>query len=214
MHYRFGFKRFFDIVGAIVLFVLLFPILAVVFVSISMTMGRPAIFRQYRPGRNETEFPILKFRTMSEAKTLQGKLLPDGERITKLGAFLRKTSLDELPSLINVLKGEMSFIGPRPLLTQYLPVYTREERLRFLMRPGITGLAQVSGRNNLDWDTRLAIDVDYVKNCSLVLDLQIVFKTIVGVFSGKDVAVDTDTVEPFLDEERAQAQRISNDDGQ
>ena len=166
-------------------------------------MGNPVVFKQYRPGKNEVLFPILKFRTMSQACSADGILLPDNQRITKLGALLRKTSLDELPSLLNVIKGEMSFIGPRPLLIQYLPYYTDEERIRFSMRPGITGLAQVSGRNNLDWDTRLSMDVYYVENYSMTLDAIILFRTILHVFTGKDIAVDTDTVESFLDKERA-----------
>jgi len=196
-------KRIADMVGAIILIILLFPVFFFLYLVILMMMGRPVFFKQYRPGKNEITFPILKFRTMSQAITSNGNLLPDSQRITWLGAFLRKTSMDELPSLLNVIKGEMSFVGPRPLLTQYLPYYTDIERLRFTMRPGITGLAQVSGRNNLEWDSRLSLDVTYIQDYSLGLDLIILFKTALNVFIGKDVAVDTDTVETFLDEERS-----------
>ena len=196
-------KRIVDVIGAVVLILLLFPIFVLLYLVILISMGNPVVFKQYRPGKNEVLFPILKFRTMSQACSADGILLPDNQRITKLGALLRKTSLDELPSLLNVIKGEMSFIGPRPLLIQYLPYYTDEERIRFSMRPGITGLAQVSGRNNLDWDTRLSMDVYYVENYSMTLDAIILFRTILHVFTGKDIAVDTDTVESFLDKERA-----------
>ena len=140
---------------------------------------------------------------MSEVSDSTKVTLDNSKRITRLGAFLRKTSLDELPSLINVIKGEMSFVGPRPLLTQYLPYYTDEERIRFTMRPGITGLAQVTGRNFLKWDKRLAIDIDYVNKYSLLLDLKILFQTVWKVFSCQDIAVDSGVVETFLDEDRA-----------
>lgn len=202
-------KRVVDIVGATILLLLLFPVFVPLYLIILITMGRPVFFKQYRPGKNEVLFPILKFRTMSQACSVDGTPLPDKQRLTKLGTFLRKTSLDELPSLLNVIKGEMSFVGPRPLLTQYLPYYTDEERIRFSMRPGITGLAQVSGRNNLEWNSRLSMDVDYVRTYSLILDIIILFKTVLHVFTGKDIAVDTDTVETFLDEERATSDRAN-----
>lgn len=149
--------------------------------------GNP-FFTQERPGRDEKIFKLIKFRSMSNRKDKEGNLLPDEERITNYGEFIRKTSLDELPELFNILKGDMAIVGPRPLLVKYLPYYTEEERLRHSVRPGLTGLAQINGRNNLDWDPRLALDVQYVKNLSLVNDIRILIATVFKVFRREDVA--------------------------
>jgi lipopolysaccharide/colanic/teichoic acid biosynthesis glycosyltransferase len=150
-------------------------------------MGRPLIFRQQRIGRGERTFMIVKFRTMSGARANDGRLLPDSERLTNLGRLLRVTSLDELPQLWNIIRGDMSFIGPRPLLVSYLPYYTQRERLRHTVRPGVTGLAQINGRNELEWDVRLALDVEYVERQSLGLDLYIAIVTIVKVLRRRNV---------------------------
>jgi lipopolysaccharide/colanic/teichoic acid biosynthesis glycosyltransferase len=174
-------------------------------------MGPPVLFRQRRPGRFEQPFVLLKFRTMSEATGPDGQLLPDGARLGRFGRLLRSTSLDELPELINVLKGEMSLVGPRPLLTKYLPYYTASERARFLVRPGITGLSQVSGRNDLSWGARCSLDSKYAQACSLALDLRIILLTISRVISRHGLRTDPGAVMADLDVERnAGAGRPSN----
>ena len=173
-------------------------LLVIIAFLVRVRLGSPVLFKQERPGLREKPFAILKFRTMTDARDQDGSLLPDAQRLTRLGAFLRKTSMDELPELFNVLKGDMSLVGPRPLLTGYLPYYTERERLRHRVRPGITGLSQISGRNYLPWDERLEMDAWYVENVSLGLDLQIIFKTIREVLSTKDVAVLPGTVSNFL----------------
>jgi len=150
-------------------------------------MGSPIIFKQPRPGKGEKIFNVMKFRTMNSAKDKDGNLLPDAERLTSLGILLRKTSLDEIPQLLNVLKGDMSFIGPRPLLVEYLPFYTETEKLRHSVRPGITGLAQINGRNNINWDRKFAYDIEYVKNLSLILDIKIAFYTLLKVLRRSDI---------------------------
>lgn len=150
--------------------------------------GKPFFF-QKRPGLNERIFEIIKFKTMNDKRDKDGKLLPDAKRLTKIGSFVRKTSLDEIPQLINVLKGDMSLIGPRPLLTKYLPYYTEREKLRHTVRPGITGLAQINGRNNISWDDKLEMDAQYVEKISFTNDLKILLKTIQNVISQKDIVV-------------------------
>jgi lipopolysaccharide/colanic/teichoic acid biosynthesis glycosyltransferase len=165
-------------------------------------LGSPVFFRQTRPGLYGRPFEMVKFRTMTDARGADGELLPDAERLTSLGRLLRSTSLDELPELWNVLKGDMSIVGPRPLLTQYLPYYTEYERVRFLVRPGITGWAQINGRNLARWDKRLSLDVWYVTNQSLVLDTKIIAGTLIKVFKRDGVAVDPSAVMLNLDDER------------
>jgi len=174
----------------------------ITFVLVYIKHGSPIFFKQKRPGKNGIPFYIIKLRTMKDAVDENGTPLSDKERLTNLGVFLRRTSLDELPELLNVLKGEMSLVGPRPLLIQYLPYYTEEENKRFLVRPGITGLAQISGRNYLPWDDRLKLDIKYVENQSFLLDMRILILTFWKVIMKKDIATDTDTVETFLDQER------------
>lgn len=185
--------------GAIVLAV---PAVAVA-AYVRSRLGRPVFFAQQRPGRGGRPFRMLKFRTMTDARDENGDLLPDGERLTPAGRFLRSTSLDELPELVNVLRGEMSLVGPRPLLPRYTPYFTREESLRMSVRPGITGWAQINGRNVATWDDRLAMDVWYVRNRSLRLDLQILWGTVTAVFLRDGVVVDPESIMPNLDVERA-----------
>jgi lipopolysaccharide/colanic/teichoic acid biosynthesis glycosyltransferase len=191
-------KRFFDLLATVPAVIVLLPLFVVIAFMVRVRLGSPVVFRQERPGLHERTFAILKFRTMTDVRDEDGCLLPDAQRLTRLGAFLRKTSMDELPELFNVLKGDMSLVGPRPLLTGYLPYYTERERLRHQVRPGITGLSQVSGRNYLQWDERLEMDAWYVENVSLGLDLKIIFKTIHEVLRTKDVAVLPGTVSTFL----------------
>lgn len=195
-------KRPLDFCSAALLLILLSPLMAVVAALVRIHLGAPVIFHQQRPGRNERVFNLCKFRTMTDARDKNGDLLPDAKRLTKLGSTLRRTSLDELPELVNILKGDMSFVGPRPLLVRYLPWYTEREKRRHEVRPGLTGLAQVSGRNFIGWDKRLDLDVRYADRITFLGDLRILIKTIHNVLCQEDVAVDTDTAEQYLDEER------------
>ncbi|WP_279006566.1 sugar transferase, partial [Thomasclavelia cocleata] len=165
-------------------------------------LGSPVIFTQERPGKNEKIFKMYKFRTMTNETDEKGNLLSDEIRLTKFGKLLRSTSLDELPELFNILKGDMSIVGPRPLLVSYLPFYTKEEKVRHEVRPGLTGLAQVNGRNFIDWDNRLKKDIEYVENMSFVLDIKVIVTTILLVSKKSDVATDTRSVEPNFAEER------------
>ncbi len=195
-------KRALDIFVAAVGLAALAPLMAAIALLILRRFGRPVIFTQRRPGRDAREFGIRKFRTMLDLRDDAGALLPDADRLTRLGAGLRASSLDELPELWNVLKGDMSLVGPRPLLLRYTPVLTGEERLRFSMRPGITGLAQVNGRNDSAWTTRLAHDVWYVRNWSLSLDLKILALTLIQVLRGRGVVIDPGSAMLDLDVER------------
>jgi lipopolysaccharide/colanic/teichoic acid biosynthesis glycosyltransferase len=199
----FAVKRAIDFGGAAIgLLLLTLPMLVIGWL-IASRMGRPVIFRQDRPGRNGVPFRMFKFRTMTEGRGADGELLPDRDRLTRFGRWLRATSLDELPELINVLRGEMSLVGPRPLLMRYTRYFTEEESLRLEVRPGITGLAQVSGRNLVSWDERLALDVRYVKHWTLGLDLRLLALTIVRVFNRGGVVVDAESIMRNLDDERA-----------
>jgi len=202
-------KRLFDFLAAFFGLVLLSPIFIVVTIALYFAnQGKPFFF-QARPGKNERIFKIIKFKSMNDKKDVQGNLLPDAERLTKAGSFVRKTSLDEIPQLINVLKGDMSLIGPRPLLVQYLPYYTEREKLRHTVRPGITGLAQVNGRNFLMWDERLEMDAKYVEKLSFYLDLEILVKTVQGVMNRKDVEIIPSKLGTTLDKERSEKKHLS-----
>jgi lipopolysaccharide/colanic/teichoic acid biosynthesis glycosyltransferase len=182
------------------------PLFAVIALAIYTTMGRPVFFKQIRPGLDGKPFVLYKFRTMSDKRDyMNGHLLSDSDRVTKVGRTLRSTSLDELPELFNTLKGEMSLVGPRPLLTEYISFYTEREQLRHSLRPGITGWAQINGRNRVSWDDRLALDVWYVENWSLLLDIKIVFKTIMVVLSRDGFEMDPRSKMFNLDEERSLA---------
>ena len=195
-------KRILDILISLTSIVLFSWLYLILVILVRIKLGSPVLFCQERPGYNEKIFKLYKFRTMTDKRDEKGNLLPDSERLTKFGSMLRSTSLDELPEMFNILKGDMSLIGPRPLLVEYLPYYTEEERLRHSVRPGLTGLAQVSGRNYLAWDKRLARDVEYVNHISFIMDVRIIIKTIMVVFKKEDVSVDTNVVEGYLWDER------------
>ena len=174
------------------------PVILGTAIVINKKIGKPIFFKQTRPGKDEKPFEILKFRTMTDERDLNGELLPDKDRMTKTGDFIRKTSIDELPQLINVLKGDLSLVGPRPLLMDYLPLYTEEQRKRHLVKPGITGWAQVNGRNTISWEEKFKLDVWYVENQSFKLDMFILYKTIMNVIKRKDItATNHVTMEKF-----------------
>lgn len=195
-------KRLLDIVCSFAALILLSPVFVVVALLVKLKLGSPVIFSQERPGRNEKVFRLYKFRTMTDERDEKGELLPDEVRLTGFGKMLRSTSLDELPELFNILKGDMSIVGPRPLLVSYLPWYTEEEKHRHDVRPGLTGLAQVSGRNYLEWDKRLQKDIEYIRNISFGSDAKILCMTVKQVFAHEDIAVDTRSVETNFAEER------------
>ena len=195
---RFG-KRLLDLSIAVPLLVFTAPLMLIVAGLVRWRMGSPILFRQDRVGKDDRIFKLAKFRTMTDERDLMGELLPDGRRLTALGLFLRKTSLDELPQLINVLKGEMSLVGPRPLLVRYLPRYSAEQRCRHAVLPGVTGLAQIAGRNRLGWDDRFAHDLDYVRRQGLWLDLQILWRTFTGLGdTSATLPRGTEEVEEFM----------------
>ena len=201
--YKHFIKRLIDFCIALLALVLIGWILVIVAVWLHYAnKGAGAFFLQERPGRNAKIFRIIKFKSMTDERDRNGNLLPDSERLTKVGAFVRKTSIDELPQLINVLKGDMALIGPRPLLPEYLPYYTKREQLRHTVRPGITGWAQVHGRNNASWDQKLEYDVYYVEHLSFGMDCKVIIATIKNVLSGKDVNVVPSAKGCKLSEER------------
>ena len=186
--YRLIGKRIFDVVLSLILLFLTFPVLLVCSILVGLKMGSPVFFVQKRPGRNEKIFSLIKLRTMQNFKDEEGFLLPDEDRLTKLGKFLRSTSIDELPELWNVLVGEMSLVGPRPLLTQYLNRYSEKQSRRHEVSPGLTGLAQINGRNNLDWDRKFELDIHYVDNVSLFLDIKIICITAFKILLRKNIS--------------------------
>lgn len=189
-------KRILDFLFSLCAIIVLSPVLLVLCILVRTKLGSPIFFKQERPGRNEKIFTLCKFRTMTDERDENGNLLPDNVRLTKFGKFLRATSLDELPELLNILKGDMSIIGPRPLLVSYLPYYSEREKLRHSVRPGLTGLAQVSGRNFIDWDKRMEKDVEYVENLSFAMDVKVLRMTVQTVLGHQDeVAEDTNAVE-------------------
>lgn len=191
-------KRSFDIVCSFFGLLLLSPLILILAWMIRRKLGGPVLFRQLRPGKNGAPFQMIKFRTMREATDGRGRPLPDSERMTPFGSFLRASSLDELPELWNVLKGEMSLVGPRPLLMQYLPLYTAAQNRRHEVRPGVTGWAQVNGRNSLSWDEKFKLDVWYVDNRSLWLDVKILFLTVRKVLIKEGISQENNaTMEPF-----------------
>lgn len=189
-------KRCLDFLLSLCGIIVLSPVLVILAVLVRVKLGSPVLFKQERPGKDEKIFTLCKFRTMTDARDEKGALLPDAVRLTKFGKFLRATSLDELPELFNILKGDMSVIGPRPLLVSYLPYYTERERLRHSVRPGLTGLAQVSGRNFLDWDRRFQKDVEYVEHLTFGMDMKVLWMTVQTVLGHTDeVAEDTNAAE-------------------
>ena len=191
-------KRGIDFILALVGLILASPVLLIVAILVRMKLGSPIFFRQARVGLNGEIFEMIKFRTMKDAYDTNGESLPDSERLTSFGQFLRKTSLDELPELINVLKGDMSLVGPRPLLVEYLPLYSEEQMRRHNVRPGITGYAQVNGRNNISWAKKFELDIYYVNHFSLYLDIKILWQTVVKVIKQADINQEGNvTVEKF-----------------
>lgn len=185
-------KRILDFaLSLLALIVLAIPML-IIYILVRIKLGKPAIFKQERPGKNEKIFTLYKFRTMTDARDENGNLLPDSERLTKFGKMLRSTSLDELPELVNILKGDMAIVGPRPLLVEYLDYYTEEEKHRHDVRPGLTGLAQVSGRNLLKWEDRFKMDVEYAHHITFFGDIRIILLTVKKVFKKADIVVGND----------------------
>lgn len=202
------FKRLADIVCALAAVIVFSWLYIIVAVLVRIKLGSPVIFKQERPGKNEKIFKLYKFRTMTDKCDENGKLLPDDLRLTSFGRMLRKTSLDELPEAFNILKGDMSVVGPRPLLVEYLPYYSDEEKHRHDVRPGLTGLAQVNGRNTLTWEERFAYDLDYVGNISFINDVKIVWKTVFKFIKRQDIRMGMEHVVGKLDYER----RVSNEE--
>jgi sugar transferase EpsL len=193
-------KRVIDVLGAAGGLIALAPVLLLITLAVRRSLGSPVLFRQVRAGRHGRPFALLKFRTMTEARDATGQLLPDEQRLTRLGSWLRSTSLDELPELIDVLRGDMSLVGPRPLLPEYLPHYSTEQARRHEVRPGITGWAAVQGRNALSWERRLALDVWYVDNWSLGLDLKILLMTVVKVLKREGISAEGHATMPRFDD--------------
>jgi len=197
--YQKFFKRLLDIILSLLALIILSPILLIIAILVRIKLGSPVIFKQKRPGLNEKIFTLYKFRTMTNQKDKDGNLLPDSERLTEFGKMLRSTSLDELPELFNILKGDMSIVGPRPLLVQYLPLYNEQQRRRHLVRPGLTGLAQINGRNAISWEDKFDLDIKYVDNVKFFNDLKIVLLTIKKVICREGINSETcATMEPFI----------------
>lgn len=196
--YRRFIKRFLDFLLSLLTLIILSPVFIIIAFLVRTKLGSPILFKQQRPGLNNQIFTMYKFRTMTDEKDDKGKLLPDNIRLTKFGKFLRSTSLDELPELINILKGDMSLIGPRPLLVEYLPLYNEFQRRRHEVRPGLSGWAQVNGRNSINWEDKFNFDVEYVNKVSFALDCKIILLTIKKVFAREGIHSDNSvTVEPF-----------------
>lgn len=206
--YRKYIKRIIDFSLSFIALIILSPIFLIVSILVRIKLGAPVIFKQKRPGLNEKIFTLYKFRTMNDKKDENGNLLPDSERLTKFGKMLRSTSLDELPELINILKGDMSIIGPRPLLTRYMEYYTDEERKRHSVRPGLTGLAQSSGRNLLTWEERFKLDIEYVNNITFSVDISILFKTIKKLFKTNEILTGDENIIKDLDVERSSINEV------
>lgn len=198
MIYKRYIKRVVDLICSFIGFILLFPLFLVVLICLTFANSGKPFFFQARPGKGERVFKIIKFKTMNDKKDVVGNLLSDAERLTKVGSFVRKTSLDEIPQLLNVIKGDMSLIGPRPLLIKYLPLYSKEQRRRHEVRPGITGWAQINGRNAISWEKKFEYDVWYVNNISFKLDVKILFNTFIKVIKADNINQDeVNTAEDF-----------------
>ena len=202
--YKNFFKRLIDFIIVFTALLIIWPFLLIIYIWLTIAnKGAGAIFFQERPGKDEKIFKVMKFKSMTDERDSNGNLLPDTQRLTKVGAFVRKTSIDELPQLINVLKGDMALIGPRPLLPEYLPYYTEREQLRHTVRPGITGWAQVNGRNNVTWDQKLELDSYYVEHLSFIMDVKVLLTTIQKVLGSEDVVVIPGSKAGKLNVERA-----------
>lgn len=196
--YQNFFKPLFDISFSLIVILVLSPLIVIVAFILYFKQGSPVLYSQLRPGKNEKIFKLFKFRTMTEQRNAKGELLPDAERITRLGGFLRKTSIDELPQFFNVLKGNLSLVGPRPLLIEYLPLYKDQQKKRHMVKPGITGWAQINGRNAITWEDKFKLDIFYVENLSFALDMKIIFRTIVQAARGSGIYNDSGvTMEKF-----------------
>ena len=192
------FKRPIDFILALLALIILFPVLLIIGLLVRTKLGSPVIFKQERPGLDEKIFTMYKFRSMTDLKDEEGEFLPDSERLTKFGRLLRSTSLDELPELWNILKGDMSIVGPRPLLVEYLPLYNEEQKRRHKIRPGLSGLAQISGRNAITWEEKFDLDIEYLENISFIGDLKIIFLTARKAFTKEGISSENSvTVEPF-----------------
>ncbi len=191
-------KKILDLILSLMALILLMPLMLIIGILVAINLGNPIIFKQKRPGKDEKIFTLYKFRTMTDEKDEKGKLLPDSQRLTKFGKFLRSTSLDELPELINILKGDMSIVGPRPLLVEYLKLYNEEQKHRHDVRPGLTGLAQTSGRNAITWEEKFEKDIEYVHNISFIGDVKIIIKTAIKVFKREGISgTNSDTMQKF-----------------
>ncbi|MCI6253612.1 sugar transferase [Eubacterium coprostanoligenes] len=192
-------KRILDIISSLLAIIILSPLLAVTAVLVKTKLGSPVLFKQERPGKDEKIFTLMKFRTMTDERDENGELLPDEVRLTKFGKFLRSTSIDELPELFNILKGDMSVIGPRPLLVKYLPRYNEHQHRRHEVRPGLSGWAQVNGRNTVSWEDKFDMDVHYVDNYSFAMDVKILFMTVLNVIKKEGISSETSaTMEVFM----------------
>lgn len=181
-------KRMLDFMLSLIALIVLSPLMLIIGLLVRIKLGKPIIFKQKRPGKDEKIFTLYKFRTMTDEKDQNGNLLPDAKRLTKFGKTLRSTSLDELPELWNILKGEMAIVGPRPLLVEYLPLYNEKQKHRHDVRPGLTGLAQISGRNTIDWEEKFEEDIEYIQNVNFVTDCKIVFKTVSKVLKKEGIS--------------------------
>ena len=181
-------KRTLDLILSLMALIVLMPLMIIIGILVRINLGSPIIFKQKRPGKNEKVFTLYKFRTMTDKRDIDGNLLPDEYRLTKFGKFLRSTSLDELPELINIIKGDMAIVGPRPLLVEYLPLYNEKQKLRHDVRPGLTGLAQISGRNAITWEEKFKDDLEYVNNITFIQDAKIILKTITKVFKREGIS--------------------------
>ena len=204
-------KRILDLILSLMALIVLMPLMIIIGILVRINLGSPIIFKQKRPGKNEKIFTLYKFRTMTDKRDIDGNLLPDEYRLTKFGKFLRSTSLDELPELINIIKGDMAIVGPRPLLVEYLPYYTEEEKHRHDVRPGLTGLAQVNGRNAISWEEKLKYDTEYIKKISFYSDLKIIFKTIKKTIKREDILMGNEfVVGKFIDQRKNKKERAFN----
>ena len=205
-------KRFLDLILSLMALIILMPLMLIIYILVRVKLGKPAIFKQERPGKDEKIFTLYKFRTMTDEKDENGNLLPDEQRLTKFGKMLRSTSLDELPELVNIIKGDMSIVGPRPLLVRDMVFMTEIQRKRHSVRQGLTGLAQVNGRNNITWEEKIKYDLNYVENISFINDVKIILKTVIKVFKRENTQTDGMQTAEDLGDYLVRTNKISKDD--